>query len=91
MRVLRIDRDLTVTEIDQPSQDWMGDKDWDTSQIDATHEIWVEDDALFEPGAVFVAIGNAKNIPLPAYVAGFSGERSVDATMTVELLRAMIT
>lgn len=91
MRVLRIDRDLTVTEIDQPMEDWMGDKDWDSARIDSAHEAWVEDDGLFQPGVVCVTLGEGKNIPLPAYVAGFAGERSVDATITVDQLRAMIT
>lgn len=91
MRTLRIDRDLSITEIDVPPSEWMGDNDWDAERVNDTHYAWVLDDGLFQPGLVVANIGNAKKMPLPAYVTGFKGEVKTDAMISVEELKTIIT
>lgn len=91
MRVLRVNRDLTIDELDMDPDDWMEDHEWDVADVDAAHHAWVHDGALFEPGLVVANIGDAPRTPLPAYVAGHSGEDLAPATMTVDELRLLIT
>lgn len=90
MRILRIEVDRTVLEKDEDEIDWMdGDGDWDAISIDKRHDAWVDDQAMFSRFTTFCMIGGQR-IPLPAIIAGADGERTVDATMTVEELEALI-
>lgn len=91
MRALRVNRDMTIDEIDTDPEEWMADHDWDAERIDPMHDAWVLDDALFAPGLVVATIGDKPNMPLPAYITGHSGESMAAATITVEQLRLLIT
>jgi len=90
MRILRIDVDMTVTEIDVEKDDWMTkDIDWDVVRIDEEHDAWVDDAGLLRADGRYGIVAG-RRIPLPAYVAGVDGERTVGATIEVNALRAMI-
>lgn len=90
MRVLLVERDLTITELETDPAEWRGDDDWDAAKVDNAHYAWVKDDALFVPGVVVADIGEAKRMPLPAYVTGFEGERTIDARLSVDELRSIL-
>ena len=90
MRILRIDDDLTVAEMDVEKDDWMTkDVDWDMIRIDERHDAWVDDAGMLRVGAKYGVVAGQR-IPLPAFVAGVDGERTVGATIEVDALRAMI-
>lgn len=90
MRVLRIDTGLQVWEEHLDQDDWMtSDITWDAVELDSKHDIWVDDFGMLDPNGVYGIIAGRK-IPLPAYVAGSHGEETVDATMEVTELEAMI-
>ena len=90
MRVLRIERDLTITEHEMETEDWMtSDISWDAKEIGVGHDVWVDDEGLFSPISTIATVGGQK-VPLPAYVLGCNGERTVGATMSIRALQAMI-
>lgn len=91
MRILRVNPDLTVDEIDRDEHDWLpGDGDWDAVAIaGGSHDAYVDDEGLFRPGAVTASIdGNV--VPLPAYIVAVRGEDVSDATLGLEEARALI-
>lgn len=91
MRVLRVDRDLTVAELDQTVEEWMSkDITWDATDLDPHHDIFFDDEGMFRAGSVVARIGD-KRVPLPAIVAGSKGENTVDATIGVEELQRLVT
>lgn len=61
--------------------------DWDCFDLGEDHVVWVLDDGLFRPGVVLATFGDRPNIPLPAYILGRDGERTVGATISVADLR----
>ena len=92
MRVLKIDTDLSVTELDLDEEDWKTDDiTWDAVDLGDPdgHDIWVNDFGMFDEDG-FCGIVAGKTVPLPAYVAGASGEETVAATIEVERLEALI-
>lgn len=91
MRVLRVNRDLTIEELDLDPEDWMEEHDWDAERVEAGHDAWVRDDALSAPGLVVANIGDKARIPLPAYITGHSGENIAPATIGIDELRLLVT
>lgn len=62
--------------------------DWDCFRLNDDHVVWVLDDGLFRPNVVLATFGDRPNIPLPAYILGLEGERTVGATMSIDDLRS---
>lgn len=83
-----------VEEIDMP-EDFItaetADWDWDCVRLDNGHDAWVRDDALFQPSLSTATFGARPNVPLPAYVMGTDGERTVAATMTLDEVGALVS
>lgn len=91
MRVLKIEKDLTAVEIDLDEEDLMDENIiWDTTDLNASHDIWFNDEGMSDPGVVYAMIGD-KKVPLPAYVIGIAGEKSVDATIGLDELKELIS
>ncbi len=91
MRVLKIEKDLTAVEIDLDEEDLMDDERiWDTTDLDSSHDIWFDDEGMSDPGVVYATIGD-KRVPLPAYIIGNEGEKSVDATIGLDELLTLIS
>lgn len=89
MRTLRINADRTIDEIDEDAFEWLGeDVEWDSVELPDGHDLWVRDDGLFEADCVAMVAG--RPLPLPAFIAGADGERTVAATMTVERARMLL-
>ena len=90
MRAIRI-TSSHVAEIDvDPDQFFNNGVTWDCVSIDEGHDAWIADDSLSHPCTTFVRIGALRNVPLPAYVFGASGEQSVDATLDVAFARSLV-
>lgn len=91
MRALRVDVD-GIAEVEVP-EDFLelSDFDWDCIGLDNGHDAWVRDDALFRPRVNVARIGARSRVPLPAYVLGVDGERTVGATMALDDLKAEVT
>ncbi|MDH7971290.1 hypothetical protein QH494_03780 [Sphingomonas sp. AR_OL41] len=95
MKAFRVDR-FGITEVDMPDDfddtavfgwDW----DWDCVRLGNGHDAWVRDDALFQPGLALATFGEHANVPLPAYVLGADGERTVAATISLDDLSAQVS
>lgn len=92
MRIIVINPDLSVEEIDRDEEAWLpDDEEWDAVSIaDGTHDAYVDDNGLFKPGTVTANLdGNV--IPLPAYIVGVDGEDVVDASLGLDDVRSMIS
>lgn len=93
MKAFKVDMD-GVEEVDMPEGfvcstafDW----DWDCVRLGDGHVAWVRDDALFQPDVSVATIGEGRDVPLPAYVLGVHGERTVAATMSLDSLSGRIS
>lgn len=90
MRILRIDPDLDIVEMEAELSEWMTDDViWDAAMIGEGHAGWVSDTGMYDAGGTY-AIVSGQRLPLPAYIAGVDGERTVSATMTIDELKALI-
>lgn len=91
MRAFRIDM-IGVTEIDVPD-DFLEQSDlcWDCFAVDAAHDVWVDDMGLNGPEPDLARIGSNGAVPLPAYVFGSAGERTVSASMSIEDVEALVS
>ena len=91
MRAIRIDVD-GVTEIDL-ADDFIetSDIDGDCFRLNDNHDVWGDDEGLFADHPDLAHVGPNRDTPLPAYVLGAVGERTVDATMTVEHARTLVS
>ena len=91
MKAFWVDRH-GVAAIDEPLDDMLARFDlFDAFELDGRHEVYVEDEGLFAPGVVLARVGSRSRIPLPALVVGFEGERSVDATLTLDEVRGLVS
>lgn len=63
---------------------------WDCVRLGNGHDAWVRDDAL-QPGLALATFGGRANVPLPAYVLGADGERTVAATISLDDLSAQVS
>lgn len=91
MRALRINRDLTIDEIETPMEDWFGEGImFDATDIDDKHDVYFDDEGMLKADTVVVRVAGTR-VPLPAFVVGYKGEDTVAAVMSVEELRAMVT
>lgn len=80
-----------ISELDEDQDEILKPEiDWDCIRLDDHHDLWVFDDALFDPETRFARIGNVERVPLPAAVVGFEGERCVDVKLTFKELHDMI-
>lgn len=93
MKAFKVDR-FGITEVDMPDDfvrsavfGW----DWDCVRLENGHDAWVRDDALFQPGLALATFGERANVPLPAYVLGVDGERTVAATISLDDLSAQVS
>lgn len=90
MRAFRIDVG-GVTEIDADLADILTkDHTWDCVGFDDVHDVWVHDEGLARAGIRFANIGGRRNLPLPAYLLGVDGERSVACTLDLEDVKARV-
>lgn len=90
MKAFRIDVD-GVTEVDEElAQILTKDVAWDCATFDDEHDTWVHDEGLSRKGLRFADIGARCNLPLPAYVLGVDGERSVAAKHDIETVRKRV-
>jgi hypothetical protein len=91
MKAYRINRDLTVDEIDEPVDRWMTrDVVWAMLGFDDVNDIYYDDEGLFAPGVVTASVGRHPRVPLPAYVTGSDGEDVAPPTIPVELVRLAV-
>lgn len=93
MKAFKVDME-GVEEIDMPEDFDIADAagwDWDCVRLDGGHDAWVRDDALLQPQLSVATFGDCPNVPLPAYVMGVDGERTVTATMSLGQVEALVT
>ncbi len=91
MKTYRINKDLTVDEIDVPVTEWMTrDVVWAMLSFDQINDIWYDDEGMFKTGVVTASIGRHGRIPLPAYVTGSDGEDFAEPTIPIDLVRLSI-
>jgi hypothetical protein len=91
MRALWID-DKGISELDiHPDWECRSDISWDAFDLTDTHDGWTDDVGLFRPNPLIATFGDGRQFALPVLVLGRDGERSVDATMTLAELGAMVT
>jgi hypothetical protein len=89
MRTIRINADRTVEEIDAEAFDWLDQEvDWDCVTISPGVDIWTRDDGLETADTVAVIAGH--RLPLPAFVTGADGERTVASTLSLEQVQELI-
>lgn len=90
MKAFRIDID-GVTEIEAEQAEILAAHiTWDCVDLDARHDLWVDDEGLLKPGCVTAALLGRRRFPLPAFVLGVDGERSVGAVLEIDEVRAMV-
>lgn len=93
MKAIKVDMD-GVEEIEMPDDFVLSETvgwDWDCVRLDNGHDAWVRDDALFQPTLSVATFGDRPNVPLPAFIMGADGERTVGATMTVDEASALVS
>lgn len=64
---------------------------WDCFPLDSAHDVWVDDEGLFAPKPELARIGSNGVVPLPAYVLGSVGDRTVSASMSIEDVEARVS
>lgn len=80
-----------VDQIDiDPDALMSDDITWDCVSLGDDHELWADDQGLSKAVLRVADIGPLRNIPLPAYVLGASGENSADASFDIEQMRSMV-
>jgi len=91
MKAFKIDVD-GVTEIDVPD-DFLDSTAqlWDKFDLDARHDVWVDDEGLLSDVVELARVGPNPNTPLPAYVLGSNGERVCGADLSLEHVQALVT
>lgn len=91
MKAYRINKDLTVDEIDVPVESWKTrDIVWAMLGFDEINDIWYNDEGLFDPGVITASIGRHPRVPLPAYILGSDGEDYAEPTIPVDLVRLSV-
>ena len=90
MRVIRIRADY-VEELDLDKDDFFSSTySWDCIELERGHDMWVDDEALFRFDTVVATVNGRPNVPLPAYVFGAEGERTVAATLDLDRVRSLV-
>lgn len=91
MKTIKIDETGAVEAIDWSFEDAEDDGVlYDAVSLGEDHAIYVDDEGLFRDRVVVCQVGDIPNLPLPAMIVGVAGERDVDATLTVDQVKAMI-
>lgn len=86
MRAIKVDVDGTVVDYEGPEDFWMVDDiDWAEGPYpgDAQHAVYYDDNALFASKQVRAKLGDI-DYPLPIWIVGVAGDRTVDASLTLE-------
>lgn len=90
MKFIRIDRSgVTELEADE-AQVLVADINWDLLRLDASNDIWADDEAFQKPDLILATIGHHRRVPLPAYICGHSGERNADTTLSADDVRGIV-
>jgi len=91
MKAFRIDKDLTVHEINVHPDEWQtSDIEWDARRIDPKHDVWFDDEGLFQPGLATANVGTIR-VTLPAYIAGIKDGDIGPAEMTLDEAKALVS
>ncbi len=91
MRALWID-DKGISELDvEPDWQSRSSISWDVFDLTDTHDGWTDDVGLFRPDPLIATFSDGRRIALPVLVLGRDRDRTVDATMTLAELGAMVT
>lgn len=91
MKFIRIDRfGVTDFEADE-SQVLVADITWDLLRLDASNDIWADDEAFQKPGLILATVGHHRRVPLPAYICGHAGERNADTTLSADYVRSIVS
>lgn len=91
MRAFRIDVE-GVAEVDL-ADDFLeaSDRDWDYFQLDAFHDVWVDDMGLYAADLELARVGPNGTVPLPAYVFGSDRGRTVGATLSIDEMMTQVS
>jgi len=93
VKAFKVDMDR-VDEIDMPEDFVTAETaEWnrDCVRLDNGHGAWLRDEALFQRHLAVATFGDPPNVPLPAYVTGAAGEKTVAAMMSLEEVEALVT
>lgn len=92
MKTYRINKDMTVDEIDVPVARWMtADIVWAIHAFDEVNDIYYDDEGIYDPDVITASIGRHARVPLPAYVVGSAGEHIAEPTIPIELVRLSVS
>lgn len=79
MYAYRIDEGFGITRVDDAAAEMKARAwDWDRLDYDGCDDVWCNDWGLIEAEPVLAWIGQARRVPLPAYILGGDGEDSCD-------------
>lgn len=88
MVAYRIDEDFKITRVEDVAAEMKARAwDWDRQGYDDRNDVWCNDWGLIEAGPVLAWIGQARRVPLPAYIRGADGENSCDPDVMMEDVR----
>lgn len=88
MVAYRIDEDFSITRVEESAAEMEARPwDWDCLDYDDRNDVWCNDRGLIEAEPVLAWIGQARRVPLPAYILGADGEASCDPHIAIEEVR----
>lgn len=88
IRFLMIEEDLNVKEMTVNPDDIFNENVLDTIRFDERHDLWFPDDVMGMVNGYVEIDGN--HLPLPVYIAGFEGEETISAVLTVDEVKSKI-
>jgi hypothetical protein len=88
MYAYRIDEDFSITRVDDAAAEMKARAwDWDRLDYDDRNDVWCNDWGLIEAEPVLAWIGQARRVPLPAYILGGDGEDSCAPYIAMDEMR----
>lgn len=92
MKAYRIEKDLSVKEVDIDVEDDLDDDiAWEALPLDDSHDIYYDGEGMFAPGVVTAKIGRHDRVPLPVYIVGGEGERQAAVTYPKAYIETIVT
>ncbi len=88
MGAYRIDKDFTITRVEGSPREIIDEhQEWDCVAYDAENDIWCNDWGLLDAELVVAWIGEARRVPLPAFILGRYGNGYGDPRLPLEDVR----
>lgn len=79
-----------IEEVNVKPSEFFRYKSLDCISLEDGIDAWVHDDALLSESIDTVSIGTRQDIPLPAYLFGSEGEKTIDCPLGIDTVRGMV-